>query len=162
MSLFLIILACLLTAVAVVGAFLPSWWAAPAAYAGLLLAGASGYIELTAPTYIFWLVAAVIVLVICLMLPKSIANASNGVGYIAGATLAGTLVGLCIGHAGLILGAVAGAVFGSIAWCRTPAGMAIGFPSRKAINYLCAKCFPAIVTMCLAGNVIAALATAAQ
>lgn len=162
MNTFLIVVACMAVALSVVGSFMSARWAAPAAFVGLALAGLSEYIDLKPGSYIFWFVATMIVVIISVMLPKSVACARNGVGYIAGATLAGTLVGLCIGHAGMILGAVIGAFCGALAYSRTPSGKALGFPSRKSVNYLCAKGFPAVITMCMVGTVVAALTVAMQ
>ncbi len=157
MNTFLIILACLMLAGSIVGAFAASRWAAPAAFAGLALAGLSDYTVFSTGTYLFWFIATMIVVAIGFMLPLQVVKSRLGTGYLAGAALAGTLTGLCIGHAGVIIGAVAGAFLGALAWSRTPSGRAVGLTSRKGMNYLCAKAFPIVITVCMVGTVIAAL-----
>lgn len=122
-------------------------------YAGLCAAAVKASLPTTS-TLIFWGVATVLVLILSFMLPKSISGSRRGLGYIAGAALAGALVGLVISHAWMIIGGVAGAVLGSIAYSRTPAGKALGFPSSKFLNYLCAKGLPAVIAVCMAGTAI--------
>ena len=92
------------------------------------------------------------------MLPKKITSSRLGIGYIAGAALAGTFVGLAMSHEWMIIGAVAGATLGGIAYSRTPAGRIMEFPSSKFLNYLCAKGLPAVVTMCMVGTSVLWLA----
>lgn len=157
MNTFLIIIACLALAASIVGIFASARWAAPAAFAGLALAGLSEYVDFRAGTYIFWFIATMIVVAISFMLPVQVVKSRVGTGYLAGAALAGTLTGLCIGHAGVIIGAVAGAFLGALAWSRTPSGRNVGLTSRKGVNYLCAKAFPIVITVCMVGTVIAAL-----
>lgn len=153
----LVITGIILLALSVVLAFVPVRWSAPVAWCGLLLSGWGTAVEIGTGTYVFWAVAAAIVLVISYLLPSEIARSGKGNGYICGATLAGALVGLVISHAALIIGAVLGAFCGALAYSRTPAGAALGFPSPKFLNYLCAKGLPAVVTMCIVGLAVGAL-----
>ncbi len=85
---------------------------------------------------------------------KSISGSRRGLGYIAGAALAGAMTGLVISHAWMIIGGVAGAILGGIAYSKTPAGKALGFPSSKFLNYLCAKGLPAVIAVCMAGTAL--------
>ncbi|NBH91588.1 hypothetical protein [Duncaniella muris] len=124
-----------------------------AVYAGLCVAAVKASLP-TVSTLIFWGIATVIVVVLSFMLPKSISGSRRGLGYIAGAALAGAMTGLVISHAWMIIGGVAGAILGGIAYSKTPAGKALGFPSSKFLNYLCAKGLPAVIAVCMAGTAL--------
>ena len=76
-----------------------------AVYAGLCVAAAKASLP-TVSTLIFWGIATVIVVVLSFMLPKSISGSRRGLGYIAGAALAGAMTGLVISHAWMIIGGV--------------------------------------------------------
>ena len=142
----------LLLAAGVVLAFIPKAWAAPVAWVGLFLLWYADCVTSPWSTMLFWGVAAAIAWGINVLLPKPIANSSMGVGYITGAALAGTLVGMLLSNAGMIIGSVLGAFCGAMAFSRTPAGEPMHFPSRQFVNYLCAKGLPAVVTTCIAGE----------
>ncbi len=156
MNTFIIILSSLIAVGAIVGAFMSRPWAAAAAYVALGIAGGTESSALSVGTLIFWLAATVIVTIIVMTIPRAVARATAGVPYLTGATLVGMFLGLCIGHAAIIPGAVTGALLGAVAYCRTPSGRALGFPGKKAMNYLCAKAFPIIITICMTGELIAA------
>lgn len=159
MTMILTILASLLLAASVVLAFLPSRWSVMTAWVGLLLMGIGSGLAIGVAIYIFWGVAAAIVIALSYLLPPGITRSTRGNGYIVGATLAGALVGLVLSHAGMIVGAVLGAFCGALAYSRTPAGTALAFPSGKFLNYLCAKGLPAVITMCTVGTAIGILST---
>lgn len=152
MDIMFIVIGVLLLAVAVVVAFIPKPWSAPVAWVGLLMLVIGDVVDVSWGTMAFWGIAALIAWGINIMLPRSVASSPVGVGYITGAALAGTVVGMLIGNAGMIIGAVIGAFCGGMAFSRTPAGVNLKFPSRQFLNYLCAKGFPAIVTACIAGE----------
>ncbi|MDE5664671.1 MAG: hypothetical protein K2G17_03225 [Duncaniella sp.] len=136
---------------AIVLTFRSNRFAVIAAYTTMV--GIALFLRLEATnSLIFWGIATAIVICLEYMLPKKITSSRRGVGYIAGAALAGTFVGLTISHEWMIVGAVAGAILGGIAYSRTPAGSIMEFPSSKFLNYLCAKGLPAVVTMCMAGT----------
>ncbi|MCM1076909.1 MAG: hypothetical protein NC411_06075 [Bacteroides sp.] len=137
--------------------FMSNKWAVVAAYVGMLGIGLT-VANVTYTSLIFWGVATVIVLILQFLLPKGISSSRRGVGYIAGAALAGALAGLTVSHGWMIIGSVIGAALGGVAYSRTPAGKVMEFPSSKFLNYLCAKGLPAVVTMCIAGSVILWLA----
>ncbi|MCX4289931.1 MAG: hypothetical protein OSJ46_10585 [Duncaniella sp.] len=155
----LTISAALLLTLSVILAFIPSRWSVVTAWAGLTLTGIGSEIAIGAASYIFWGVAAAIVIALSYLLPPDITRSTRGNGYIVGATLAGALVGLVLSHAGMIVGAVLGAFCGALAYSRTPAGSALAFPSGKFLNYLCAKGLPAVITMCTVGTAIGILST---
>lgn len=147
----LMVVSMILLIAGIVLTFFSNSFAALTAYAGMLGIGLTA-VHVTATPLIFWGVATVIVLVIQYLLPRNISTSRRGVGYIAGAALAGTFVGMAISHEWMIVGAVAGAILGGIAYSRTPAGNVMEFPSSKFLNYLCAKGLPAVVTMCIIGT----------
>ncbi len=131
--------------------FMSNRYAVVAAYAGMLgIAFTLPSVPVTA--LVFWGIAALIVIALGHMLPKAVVDSRRGVGYIAGAALAGAFVGMVISHGWMIIGAVAGAILGGIAYSRTPAGKVMEFPSSKFLNYLCAKGLPAIIIICIIGT----------
>lgn len=152
MSITVTIIGVLLLATGVVLAFVPKAWSAPVAWVGLWLLSLGEAVTAPWSTLLFWGVAALIAWGINIMLPKTVSNSKMGVGYIVGAALAGTLVGMLMNNAGMIIGAVAGAFCGALAFSRTPAGKPMVFPSRQFFNYLCAKGLVAVVTTCIAGE----------
>lgn len=122
--------------------------AAWCAYAFLILSSAK------VPTWqsvAFWGAAAAIAFSINMLLPQHISRARIGLGYIAGASLAGTFAGILLSQAGMILGAAAGAFIGALAFSRTPQGAEIRYPFSKFINYVCAKSMPTVITACICG-----------
>lgn len=157
MSMILMIAGSLLLAAAVVLAFTGSRWASPAAYAGLWAFIGSGNVVIATGQTLFWAAAVVIVLLIDRLLPRAEARSRGGVGYVAGATLAGTLVGLLMSSAGMIIGAAVGAFCGALAYSRTPAGRGLEFPGTRFVEFLGAKGLPAVVTMSIVGLTVCLL-----
>lgn len=152
MSMILTITGVLLLATGVVLAFVPKGWSAPVAWIGLWLLCLGDAVQASWSTLLFWGMAALIAWGITILLPKAVANSKMGVGYIVGAALAGTLVGMLMNNAGMIVGSVAGAFCGALAFSRTPGGRTMKFPSCPFFNYLCAKGLVAVVTTCIAGE----------
>lgn len=113
-------------------------------------------------TVLFWGIAAAIAVGINTLLPKPVASSTEGTPYMTGASLAGAFVGLLLGSAGLIVGAIAGAACGGIAYSRSPRGSNLDFPSRKFMNYLCAKGLPIVITCCISALTILAIITRFQ
>lgn len=144
----LVAVAVVMLLAAIVLMFLSKRYAAVTAYAGLLLTGLTA-VTANLQTLVFWGVAAVIVTAICHMLPAAVATSQRGIGYIAGAALAGACVGMAAAHGWMVVGAVTGALLGGLAYGKTPAGKGLGFPSYRFLNYLCAKGLPAAVTVCM-------------
>lgn len=138
---------------AVVLTFRSSRFAVLAAYAGMVGIALSLSLEATT-SLIFWGVATLIVLGLEYLLPKNVVSSRRGVGYIAGAALAGAFVGLAISHEWMVVGSAVGAILGGIAYSRTPVGTIMEFPSSKFLNYLCAKGLPAVITMCIIGTTV--------
>lgn len=139
----------IICAAGVVATFMSRIWSALVCFVGFATVYFWGGTELSASQFFFWGAAAVMAWGICYMLPKPVALSRVGVGYIAGATLAGALVGMIVSAAGLIIGAVVGAFCGALAYSRTPSGAILEFPSSKFLHYLCAKGLPAVVDMCI-------------
>jgi len=148
-SLILISLCILLLVIALVAAFTSRPWSPLAAYAPLLILHFTPGIGISTQLLVFWGVIASIAFGINILLPRAVASSTIGTGYLIGASLAGGMVGTLVSPEGIIIGAVAGALCGGIAYSRTPAGKILEFPSRKFLNYLCAKGLPVIVTTCL-------------
>lgn len=153
-----LIIATATTAIAsLIVAYIPRGWSSIIAYAGLWCLFFTPGLTVSAEALVFWGVAALIALGICTLLPKWVSDSRKGVGYIVTAAIAGTLVGMLISSAGLIIGAVLGAFCGALAFSRTPAGAPLKFPSSEFINYMCAKGLPTVVTTSIAGIVLSTL-----
>ncbi|MCM1355577.1 MAG: hypothetical protein NC212_04120 [Staphylococcus sp.] len=133
--------------------FMSNRWAILSAFAGMCGVSCSIVYDHT-DSLIFWGVAAVIVIALQYLLPRNVVESRRGVGYMAGAALAGAFVGMVISHGWMVVGAVIGAVLGAIAYSRTPVGKMMEFPSSKFLNYLCAKGLPAVITMCIVGTTV--------
>lgn len=157
MTITLLIICILLSAVALALIFRPYVPAAVAAYASLLAGRYSGYISTSDKALIFWGVAMVLVLAITTMLPRTLVQTSRGMGYIAGATLAGGCIGMTLSTSAITVAAAAGTFLGAMAYSRTPAGQALRFPSSDFLQYLCAKGLPAIVAVSIVGVIASSL-----
>ena len=158
MTTFLLILTVIFSLGAIVLSFLDGSVAAVVAFAALCCTGFIPGIDPGATVFIFWGVAAAIVLGLRFMLSESVRRSRLGLPYITGAALAGMLVGLALSsHAAIVAGAFIGAALGGVAYARTPAGKVLEFPSSRFLNYLCAKALPAIVTMSIVGTAAAML-----
>ncbi len=141
----------------ITAAFLTKSWSTPIAFLALPALYLTGETDITLSTIAFWGVAAAISWGIYQLLPAQVAKETAGTGYMTAAALAGTLVGLLVSQAGLIIGAVLGVFCGAMAFSRTPKGKPLEFPSRKFLNYLCAKGLPIVVTTSIAGIVTSIL-----
>lgn len=147
MTLFLIILGIILLCGAIFFCFVPRGWSAITAFAGLLCLHFSGVAPVENSQLWFWGLAALIVLGLSVLLPAPVVTSRKGVGYIVIGAIAGLTVGLVISANVMILGGVAGALCGALAYSRTPSGRFLEFPSRKFINYLCAKALPPVIAL---------------
>lgn len=155
MATLLVVIGSVFIVSAVVLAFMSSRWASLSAYAGLWIFVLGKTVVISSGQLIFWGAAVAIVLLLGWLLPREVAMARKGVPYIAGASLAGVLVGMLMSSAGMIIGAALGAFCGALAYSRTPVGSVLEFPSVKFANYLGAKGLPVVVTMCIVALVIA-------
>ncbi|MCM1163631.1 MAG: hypothetical protein NC339_05215 [Muribaculaceae bacterium] len=141
----------MLIAAGVALSFFSAVYGTALAFLALCTTGLLPGVELPVSTYLFWGTAMVIVVALYFILPRIIAQSRRGLPYIAGASLAGAVIGMAIGsHAAVILGAVVGALLGGVAYGRTPAGRMLQFPSQKFFNYLCAKGLPVAIAMSMA------------
>ena len=75
------------------------------------------------------------------------------------ASVAGTLIGMILSQAAMIVGAATGALCGAVAYARTPRGKVLDCPSARFFNYACAKGLPATVTSCMCGLAVIAILT---
>lgn len=125
------------------------------AFAALCALHFSTHITLPINTFLFWGVAAVIVLAIEKLSPKGDPDGSwHGNLYLTAGALAGLLVGMSVDASIMILCAILGTIFGQLAYSRTPKGCWIKFPSSIFIRYFCAKGFNIIVTAAMIGIAI--------
>lgn len=125
-----------------------------AAFAALCVAGMFPGVSFGWEMYVFWGVAALIVVALHFTLPRSVSSSRTGVPYIVTASLAGMLAGLAVSHAAMTVGSAVAAVLGGVAFARTPSGRQLGFPSRRFWNYLCAKALPAVIALSIIGTII--------
>lgn len=153
----LAIIALLLAAAAVVGCFIPRFPAVVPAWIALLLMRLAGKPYATNQTLTFWGIAAVIVIMLAILQPRALTGARQGHAYVAGATIAGTLLGYLVSPvaATIILGGTVGAFLGTLAYMRTPKGPHFAVASSEFMQYLCAKGLPAVVSCAMAAIVVA-------
>lgn len=150
-------------AVAVALAYLSRWQAAPVAYIALCTGCLSGYASEDTAQLIFWAAATVIVLGISYLLPAQVRNSRVGVGYMSTGALAGCFVGMLLNSlAGVVTATAAGVALGLVAYSRLADGERLDFPSRKFLNYLCAKGLPLVVTFSMIGLLAMQLIAPAQ
>ena len=115
----------------------PYFPAALAAYAGLWILKASGAIDASASLMTAWGIAVIILLLIDYMQPPAMAGTAVGLNFMS--------------QAGIVICVAAGVVFGGLAYSRSVSGRALGFPSVRFFQYLCAKGFPIAVTFSIIG-----------
>lgn len=144
-----LIIALLFFAAAITFCFIPRGFSALLAFAGMVFADVSGYAEVDSSQLWFWGAAAAIVLAIAVLLPVPVATSRRGVAYVVVGTIAGLMVGMLISANVMVLGGVLGAVGGAVAYASTPAGRSLEFPSRRFVNYLCAKALPPVITLAI-------------
>lgn len=161
MTVFLIILACLLAVAAI--AVLPTRQliAPPLAYASLLclsLKGSGGYaiLPLNSTILISWLCMTVVVMLLTTLQPEPLQRQTKGMWYL----IAGGLVGMTVGLLGftfalalpmlysiMIVATVAGIFFGFMVYTKTPDGQPLSMRSGNFFKYLLAKGFPVAITI---------------
>lgn len=133
-------------------------WRVPAAVAGwigLLLLHLSTYTTLEPWVLPFYAVATLIVAGIHYLSPKGEPGGKrSGTLYLGLGALAGGLVGMIAGARFMMLGVVLGCLFGQLAFCRTPHGNWIKFPSSNFIHYFCARGLQTIVAVAMIGVAI--------
>lgn len=104
-------------------------------------------------TLLFWGIATMLVLLIRMGQTQDKPD-TKGIGYITTGTLVGCIVGMLMSDTGIILGSVIGAFMGLLAFCRTPNGKELHFPSKEWIMQLASKGLPIIVSMCIIGTIL--------
>lgn len=168
MTIFLIILSCLLWACAI--AALPTRISiGPAlSYLGLVtlsLATRNGYplLPINATILTGWFCMTLVVTLIIFMEPVPVRTQTRGMGYIVIGALAGLAVGLLgftvsmdltLLYSLMILAVVAGIFLGFLLYTRTPAGSHGAPGSGNFFRYLLAKGFPTAITVMQIGVVL--------
>lgn len=126
------------------------------AYAAFWILKASGAVSAPSALMLSWGIVVIVLLIIDYIQPQAVAKATNGTLFFTVGALAGVAVGMnFMSQTGILVGAGAGLIFGAFAFSRSASGKALGFPSVRFFQYLCAKGFPIIVTISIIG--IAAL-----
>lgn len=148
----LLILGIALLAAAALLTFKPKLPAALFAYCGMLSLHFGGHIYLTSNALATWSIATLIVAWLFMMQPKGEPKSSllSNI-YVGLGSLAGLLVGLAIDPRFMLLCLCLGAIFGFAAYCKTPAGRWLKFPTLTFIQYFCNKCLPIVITFAMIG-----------
>ena len=115
MDLAFAILAGILWVLGFLGTFLPILPGAPLAWAGLLLAYFSSYVEISVTTLVITFIVAVLVSVLDNILPIYLTNKFGGSKSATWGSTIGLIVGFFIGPMGIILGPFLGALIGELA-----------------------------------------------
>ena len=106
-----------------------------ASYGGLWLLQWGGLMEVPTVTLSYWGVMVVIVVTINSMQQPALTKATQGLPQ-------------------MVIGAAVGAVAGGVFFARTPKGAALRFPSKRFLQYVCAKGFPTVISVSLTGIAI--------
>jgi len=156
MSVFLIILAIICFAGALVLLFRREVIAPAASLAGLTAVYFSDVLPLAGNMLITWVALTVIVIGVSVMQPVALMQQRRGVGYMLGGALTGMAVGLMavsssysltLQYACMIIGVLAGIFFGFFMFTRTPRGRDVSLASGYFFTYLSAKGFPVALTV---------------
>lgn len=176
MSVVLIILSCVLFAVAVYTLVSRPAYAPALAYLGLLSLsfaqkGSYPLLPINGVILTGWLCMTVVVMLATMMQPAVVRNQSRGMGYI----IVGAFVGLAIGLLGytvtdsfsalygiMIVAVAAGIFFGFLLYSRTPDGAPVSIRSGNFYRYLMAKGFPTAITVMQMGVVLVLLIAVAN
>ena len=158
MSTFCLIIGLLLMAGALVLAFRPVIPSVLFCYAAMWILDAGDIVVVSSNSLMFWGMATLMVLLIN-MAQSANRRIVSGQGYVAIGTLAGAVVGMLMSHAGIILGAAIGASMGLVAYCRTPEGRVVQFPSREFVKRLASIGLPMIVAMSIFATILEKLLT---
>lgn len=168
MYVFLIIVSCLLWALATVALF-KRLVAAPAlSFLGLLAISAAArdgvpILPLNATLLTGWLCMTLVVTIATSMQPAPLRAQSRGMGYIVAGAFTGMAVGLLgftfsaslsLLYAVMVTATVAGTFFGFLLFANTPDGKGVAPASGNFFKYLLAKGFPTAITVMQIGVVI--------
>lgn len=159
MTLFLIILSCVLWAVSLIALAGRPALGPALSYLALLSLSFAGfpaaeYINNT--ILIGWLCMTLVVMFATYLQPAAVVSQTRGMGYI----IVGGVVGMAVGllgftfistlsllYAVMILATLAGIFFGFLLYSRTPDGQPVAIGSDRFFPYLLAKGFPTAVTV---------------
>ena len=160
MSIALLILGIILLASSVYFNLRPHIPAVIPAYGGLWVLQWGEWLTMPSVMLSYWGVMVMIVIIITSMQPQTIVKATQGLPHITIGSVCAMLTGATIGYAAMVIGAFAGAIVGGIYFARTPKGKGLAFPSKRFLQYLCAKGLPTVITVSLLG--IAIMVAAAE
>ena len=111
---------------------------------------------------IWWLVMAILVMIISLLQPPQVTSQSRGVGYMTIGAMAGMAVGLlgysfssspAIVYASMIIATIIGEFLGYLLFTNTPRGAELSMRRSQSrfFKYLLAKGFPVAITVMIFG-----------
>lgn len=133
----------------VVSAFRSSGSGAVWSFFGVNALMRSHYAVISERLMIFWAIAVIMVLLIGFSSRRQAAVPDLWKNYIVGGALAGMVVGMIYGQAGMITGSAAGAIFGGVACGRIKGGQINMLALRRAVV---AVGLPSVVTMSILGT----------
>ncbi len=169
MSIFLIIISCLLWLLAIASLFKRPLLGPLLSYLGLWLLsyarksgieGSYPLLPINNTILLVWACMTVVVLIATILQPDAIKAQTRGTGYMTGGAIVGLAVGLMaftfsaslsLLYASMVIGIVAGVFFGYLLFTNTPDGAAVGLRSGRFFSYLLAKGFPIAITIMLPG-----------
>lgn len=168
MTIFLIILACVLYITATVALFRRILVAPALSYIGLVVlsfARDNGYPLLPINSYILigWLCITLVVTFILILEPAPVRAQLRGMPYIVTGAFAGLAIGLLgytvTSHVSMlysimVIGVVIGTLLGFLLYSRTPDGRPVAPGSGNFFRYLLAKGFPTAITVMMMGVVL--------
>lgn len=114
MDVFLLIVACLLMLIGIIGCILPGLPGTPIAYVGLWIAQATDRIDFSWQFLLIWGIVTIIVSVLDYVVPAWGTKRFGGTKYGVWGSTIGVFVGLFAGPWGVILGPLVGAVIGEL------------------------------------------------
>ncbi|MCH5222162.1 MAG: hypothetical protein J1F05_07575 [Muribaculaceae bacterium] len=146
------LLAIILAIIGFVAIFIPRMPAVVISYVALVCAHFAGTTSVDSKSLIFWGLATGIIIILRALQPEALIKTTKGHGYVALATIAGTLLGYLASHtsAAIIIGGATGAFMGAVAYMQTPTGPHLSIASTPFLQYLCAKGLPCIVATTMA------------
>lgn len=169
MSIFLIILSCLLWALSLwMLAGRPVLGPALSYLAMLTLSFATGdydypLLPINNTMLIGWLCMTLVVMVATYLQPPAVVAQTRGMAYMIGGALVGMVIGLlaftftaslALLYASMIVATAVGIFFGFLLYSRTPDGAPVAIGSGNFFKYLLAKGFPTAITVMQLGMVL--------
>ena len=154
MTQLLLIAGVIILSAGVVFAFRNASSGAAFSYMGLTSIYGSKISYINAGLVCFWALAVLIVLFVNIWRQHKLQIPNVGRNFIVGGALVGMVAGLVLGYAAMVVGSALGVCLGTMAWWRTPSGIAC---QQKFVRVLAEVGLPAVVTMSVAGVALSAL-----